>query len=211
MKLTLDSWRAGAPIPAKFAFGDIPADGRFALSDNINPHVVWSDVPKGTKSFALIMHDPDVPSVGDDVNQEGRVVPADLARVDFYHWVLVNIPADLREIAEGADSSGVTPKGKTPGVRAYGTTGINSYTDWFAGDADMGGDYGGYDGPCPPWNDSILHHYHVTIYALDVAKLDLTGAFGGAQALAAMEGHVLGHAVHIGTYTMNPKLRGIAP
>jgi hypothetical protein len=210
MKLILDSWQTGAPIPAKFAFGDIPAEGRFALSDNINPHVVWSDAPKGTKSFALIMHDPDVPSVGDDVNQEGKVVAADLPRVDFYHWVLVNIPADLREIAEGADSSGVTPKGKTPGVLAHGTTGINSYTDWFAGDADMGGHYGGYDGPCPPWNDSILHHYHITVYALGVEKLDLSGPFNGAQALEAMEGHVLEQAAHIGTYSMNPKVRGAA-
>lgn len=61
MKLTIDSWENGAPIPAKFAFGDIPTEGRFALSDNINPHIAWSDVPTGTKSFAIIVHDPDAP------------------------------------------------------------------------------------------------------------------------------------------------------
>lgn len=206
MKLTLDSWANGAPIPVKFAFGQIPDEGHFALSDNINPKLEWSDAPAGTKSFAIICHDPDVPSSGEDVNQEGKTVPADLPRVDFYHWVLVDVPAAVTQIAEGADSAGVTPKGKAPGVQSHGKTGINSYTDWFAGDADMAGNYGGYDGPCPPWNDSILHHYHFTVYALDVAKLDLDGPFTGALALAAMEGHVLDQVAHMGTYTMNPNL-----
>ena len=91
-------------------------------------------------------------------------------------------------------------------MQGHGTTGINSYTDWFAGDADMGGNYGGYDGPCPPWNDSIMHHYHFTVYALDVEALNLEGAFTGADALAAMKGHVLDQASHMGTYTMNPNL-----
>lgn len=206
MNLTLDAWANGQPIPTKFTFGQIPVEGHFALSDNINPAISWGDVPAGTKSFAIICHDPDVPSSGEDVNQEGKTVPADLPRVDFYHWVLVNIAADTREIAEGADSSGVTPKGKAPGVQAHGKTGINSYTDWFAGDADMGGNYGGYDGPCPPWNDSIMHHYHFTVYALDVDAVNVDGAFTGADALAAMEGHVLDQASHMGTYTMNPNL-----
>ena len=51
-------------------------------------------VPAGTRSFAIICHDPDVPSQGDDVNQEGRVVPATLPRVDFFHWVLVDLPPE---------------------------------------------------------------------------------------------------------------------
>ena len=155
MKVNINGWADGASIPTKFAFGKIPTEGRFELADNINPEISWSDAPAGTKSFAIICHDPDVPSSGEDVNQEGKTVPADLPRVDFYHWVLVDVPADQSGIAEGADCLGVTPKGKAPGQQAHGITGINSYTDWFAGDADMGGEYGGYDGPCPPWNDSI--------------------------------------------------------
>ncbi len=203
MKVKIPSWADGASIPEKFAFGKIPAEGRFALSSNINPAIEWSDAPEGTKSYAIICHDPDVPSSGDDVNQEGKTVPSDLPRMDFYHWVLVNIPADITQIAEGADSASVTPKGKTPGQQAYGLTGINSYTDWFAGDADMAGNYGGYDGPCPPWNDSILHHYHFTVYALDVEQLDLKGAFNGSDALAAFDDHVLAKASYVGTYNMN--------
>ena len=101
----------------------------------------------------------------------------------------------------------MTPRGKTAGLRSYGRTGINSYTDWFSGDADMGGEYGGYDGPCPPWNDSIVHHYHFTVYALDVERVHLDGTFTGPDALAAIKGHVLAEASHIGTYTMNRDLR----
>jgi Raf kinase inhibitor-like YbhB/YbcL family protein len=210
MKLSVDGVANGAPISPKFAFGNIPAKGHFELSDNINPHLTWSDAPAGTKSFAIIMHDPDVPSSGDDVNQEGKIVPPDLPRVNFYHWVLINVPAGLSEITEGADSNVVTPTGKAVGEQPHGHTGINSYTDWFTGDPDMGGNYGGYDGPCPPWNDSIMHHYHFTIYALDIEKLDLDGAFTGAQALAAMDGHILDQALQMGTYSMNPAVRNAA-
>ncbi|HAI28405.1 MAG TPA: phospholipid-binding protein, partial [Thalassospira sp.] len=71
---------------------------------------------------------------------------------------------------------------------------------------DMGGDYGDYDGPCPPWNDSIIHHYHFTVYALDTDKIDLPEPFTGPDALAAIEGHVLGKASYMGTYTMNRDL-----
>jgi len=70
----------------------------------------------------------------------------------------------------------------------------------------MEGDYFGYDGPCPPWNDSIVHHYVFTVYALDVAQLPLAGKFGGAEARKATEGHVLASAAITGTYTLNPRL-----
>ena len=206
MKLSIEGWDDGAPIPTKFAFGKIPAEGRFETSDNISPAISWSDAPAGTKSFALICHDPDVPSSGEDVNIEGKQVPASLPRVDFYHWVLVNIPASTTSLAEGVGANGITPKGKPAGVKAHGETGLNSYTDWFAGDADMGGNYADYDGPCPPWNDSIIHHYHFTVYALDTDKVDLPEPFTGPDALAAIEGHLLDKASYMGTYTMNRDL-----
>jgi Raf kinase inhibitor-like YbhB/YbcL family protein len=206
LKVQIEGWDDGAAIPAQFAFGQIPAEGRFALGGNISPAISWSGAPAGTRSFALICHDPDVPSVGDDVNQEGKTVPADLPRVDFYHWVVVDIPADRSSIGKGAASSGVTPGGKAAGRKAYGIAGLNNYTDWFAGDADMGGEYADYDGPCPPWNDSIIHHYHFTVYALDIETTGLSGSFGGPEALAAIEGHVLAQGSYMGTYTMNRDL-----
>ncbi len=70
----------------------------------------------------------------------------------------------------------------------------------------MGGDYYGYDGPCPPWNDSLVHHYVFTVFALDTDLLDLAEGFGGNDARSAIEGHVLGSAELIGTYTLNPRL-----
>ncbi len=204
----IPAWENGASIPDKFAFCKKDAETHVALSDNINPLIKWGNAPSGTKSFAIICHDPDVPSSGEDVNQEGKIVPSDLPRVDFYHWVLVDIPADINEISEAQDANGVTAKGKTPEEKTYGRTGDSSYTDWFAGDADMGGDYGGYDGPCPPWNDSIMHHYHFTVYALDATSLGLEGSFTGAEALEAMEGHILAKQSHSGTYSLNPEVVG---
>ncbi|AKH22082.1 YbhB/YbcL family Raf kinase inhibitor-like protein [Sedimenticola thiotaurini] len=207
MKLTSNQIKDNQPIPVSNAFGTHDATTHVALADNRNPDLSWDDVPEGTRSFVLICHDPDVPSKPDDVNQEDREVPADLPRVDFYHWVLVDIPADQRQIAAGADSDGITPKGKPGGASpAGGIRGINNYTDWFAGDADMAGDYYGYDGPCPPWNDSILHRYCFTLYALDIESCGLSGRFGGPEALAAIEGHVLESASITGTYAINPRV-----
>ena len=154
--VTIDGWENGVAIPERFAFCQPAQEGHVTLGANRSPGIAWSEAPAGTASFAIICHDPDVPSVGDDVNQEGRTIPADLPRVDFYHWVLVDIPANLSELAEGTDSDGVTAGGKPPGTTDHGTRGINNYTDWFAGDADMKGEYGGYDGPCPPWNDTLI-------------------------------------------------------
>ena len=208
LSIDIKAWPNGATIPARYAFGKPGEDGPFALSDNISPMIQWSNPPEGTKSFALICHDPDVPSSAEDVNQAGRTVPASLPRVSFFHWVLVNIPASTTQLDEGAGSEGVTPRGKSVGSTPVGVTGQNSYTDWFAGDDDMKGVYGDYDGPCPPWNDSIVHHYHFTLFALDVSSLDVAGAFSGADALEAMEGHILDQASHVGTYSMNPEVLG---
>ena len=207
LSVTIDGWPNNGPIPEEYAFGIPAEEGHVALGSNRSPGIRWSGAPEATRSFAIICHDPDVPSRGDDVNQEGRTVPADLPRVDFHHWVLVDLPGGVGSLAAGADSDGVTSRGKTPGRAEHGVRGINNYTDWFASDPEMKGDYGGYDGPCPPWNDSIVHHYHFTVYALDVESLALSGRFGGPEALKAMEGHVLARGEWIGTYTLNPALK----
>ena len=207
MQLRSDSFENGQPIPATFTFGKV-ADP-FALSDNHSPHLAWRDAPPLTRSFVLTCIDPDVPSKGDDVNQAGRTVPADLPRVEFVHWLMANIPAECGELAAGACSDGVTPRGKRDPIGPPGSVqGVNDFTGWFSGDDDMGGEYLGYDGPCPPWNDSLPHHYHFKLYALDVVELALVKGFSREQLQVAMAGHVLDEAELIGTCSLNPAVQG---
>jgi hypothetical protein len=207
MRLWSNSFENDARIPGEFAFAVPDPAHRIRLSDNRNPHLAWDEVPAGTQSFVLVCHDVDVPSRGDDVNQDGREVPASLPRVDFFHWTLVDIPPSVREIEAGSYSREVTPRGKGGPASANGTRqGVNDYTQWFAGDHDMSGDYYGYDGPCPPWNDAIVHHYVFTLYALDLERLPLDGTFTGSQVRQAIKGHVLAEAAIGGIYTLNPRL-----
>ena len=210
MQIRSDDFSQNDPIPAVFAFGRRGTNGEpCVLSDNRNPHLAWRDVPERTASFVLMCIDTDVPTVGEDVNQAGREVPAGLPRAEFTHWLMVDIPVDCRELSAGSCSDGVVAHGKRdpfgpPGARQ----GLNDYTGWFAGDAGMGGDYFGYDGPCPPWNDALLHHYHFRVYALDVARLELPDRFTLSDVRAAMAGHVLAEAALTGTYTLNPRIAG---
>jgi len=201
MKLESRSFADGARIPPAFAMG-VPGDAGPVPGPNKSPHFAWRDAPPGARSFALLCHDRDVPSKADDVNKTDRKVPYDLPRVDFYHWVLVDIPAARHELPEAVDSNGITAKGKPVGATDHGRRGANSYGDWFGSDPAMGGTYGGYDGPWPPFNDERLHHYVFTLYALDVASLDLPATFTGPDALAAMKGHVLASATWTGTYAL---------
>jgi len=92
---------------------------------NRSPHLVWSEVPEGTKSFAISVIDPDAP---------GR---------DFIHWLIINIPREVREIVEGEVPEGAEQIVNDFGIEEYG-------------------------GPCPP---SGIHRYFFTIYALDTEKL----------------------------------------
>jgi Raf kinase inhibitor-like YbhB/YbcL family protein len=208
MKLSSTAFADNQRIPSEHAFCAPDPKTHVALSHNRNPPFAWSALPSGTRSLALICHDPDVPSRGDDVNKEGRAIPAGLPRVDFYHWVLVDLAPDAAPIQAGEFSAGVTARGKKGPEGPRGTRqGVNDYTLWFASDKDMSGDYFGYDGPCPPWNDTIPHHYVFTLYALDVAKCAVNGTFKGADVLAAIKGHVLGQAGVTGIYSLNPAVK----
>lgn len=209
MKLSSASFTDGDRLPAELAFC-VPGDeSRVCLGGNRNPHLLWDEVPDGTRSFALVCHDPDVPSKGDDVNQEGRSVPFDLPRVDFFHWLLVDIPADRREIAAGSFSAEVTPGGKPGPAAALGTRqGVNDYTAWFAADESMRGDYYGYDGPYPPPNDQRMHRYFFRVFALGTDRLELPARFTAGDVFHAMQGNVLAETAIHGTYCLNPKLAG---
>jgi Raf kinase inhibitor-like YbhB/YbcL family protein len=207
MKLWSDSWANGDRIGADYAAGRLDDAGNIGFSANINPHLAWSELPAGTKSLALVCHDFDVPSKGDDVNQSDREIPSDLPRVDFFHWLLVDLPPSVTQIAAGEFSRGFTPRGKPGPAAAHGARqGLNDYTGWFAGDAERAGNYFGYDGPFPPWNDSLVHHYVFTLYALGVARLPVDGHFNGAQVREALAGKVLDAATYSGTYTLNKRL-----
>ena len=208
MKLWTNDFSDGDRIPGAFAFGLPDATDHVAFGSNRNPHLAWSGVPDGTRSLAVIVHDRDVPTRPDDVNQEGREIPADLLRADFFHWILIDLAPDVTELVTGSFSDGVVPHGKDAAEGPLATRqGINDYTGWFEGDPAMRGDYYGYDGPCPPWNDSLVHHYEFTLFALDVDKVDVAVRFTGPDLRAALAGHVLDSASFVGTYTLNPRLR----
>src|SRR5690606_5794767 len=112
MRLYSESFNDMGPIPARCAFCAPDPKSHVTLSENRNPHLAWDGLPAGTKSLVLICHDKDVPSKPDDVNKEGRSIPADLPRVDFFHWVLVDLKPDGGPIREGEFASAVTARGK---------------------------------------------------------------------------------------------------
>jgi Raf kinase inhibitor-like YbhB/YbcL family protein len=204
MQIISESFEHRQRIPAEFAMGT--AEG---FGGNRNPHLRWSDAPAGTRSFALLCIDPDAPTDGALVANEAIDIPVEHPRGDFVHWVMVDIPADVHELAAGSCSDGVTARGKpAPGGPVGARHGVNDYSGWFAGDADMGGDYLGYDGPYPPAHDLRLHRYFFRVFALDVARLDLPARFTAADAFRAMHGHVLAEAAIHGTYSLNANVKG---
>ena len=207
MKLWSDDFAEGDRLPVTFAAGKPDGAGRGAFSDNLNPHLAWDDVPAGTRSLVLICHDRDVPSRGDDVNKADREVPPELPRVDFFHWVLVDLPPVVTAIVRGEFSTSFVAKGKPGPDTLHGARhGINDFTHWFASDPGNAGQYFGYDGPFPPFNDSLMHHYTFTLYALSVPKLALDGSFDGEQVRAAIKDQVLAQASLTATYTLNQRL-----
>ena len=104
---------------------------------NVSPQLSWTDPPAGTKSLALTMFDPDAPTGS-----------------GFWHWLALNLPADLRELPAGAG----TPGGAMPD-----------------GSVQARNDYGfvGYGGPCPPQGDHP-HRYLFTLYAVSEGALPVT-------------------------------------
>jgi Raf kinase inhibitor-like YbhB/YbcL family protein len=204
MRIWSDSFEHRGRIPAEFAMGTPEGFG-----GNRNPQLAWADAPEGTRSFVLLCIDTDAPTDPSTVGREDLEIPVAQPRAEFVHWVLVDIPASVHHIEAGSCSDGVTARGKRnppgpPGSRQ----GLNDYTGWFAGDARMQGDYFGYDGPYPPFNDLRLHRYFFRLFALDVERLELPERFTAADVLHAVTAHELTEAAIYGTYSLNPKVQG---
>jgi len=204
MRIWSDSFEHRGRIPSEFAMGTPEGFG-----GNRNPHLAWADAPEGTRSFALLCIDTDAPTDASTVGREDMEIPVAQPRADFVHWVLVDVPASVHRMEAGSCSDGVTARGKRnppgpPGSRQ----GLNDYTGWFAGDAGMQGEYLGYDGPYPPFNDLRLHRYFFRLFALDVERLELPERFTAADVLHAVTAHELTEAAIYGTYSLNPKVQG---
>lgn len=114
-ELTSTDAQPGQPLAEKFTFSGLGCQGQ-----NISPALNWTNPPEGTKSFALMVHDPDAITGGAGV----------------WHWVVINIPADARSIPQGA---GTADGAMLP-------AGSRQITNDYAGFINSPG----WGGPCPP-------------------------------------------------------------
>src|SRR5215475_2232951 len=90
-KLTSPDIKLNRTIAEEQVFNGFGCSGK-----NISPALSWSGAPKATKSFALLVHDPDAPTGG----------------AGWWHWLVVNIPASVTELkkdAGKADGSNLPP------------------------------------------------------------------------------------------------------
>lgn len=205
LRVSVDSFKNGGMIPNKYAFCVPAAQGHTTGGPDISPSISWSKGPRRTKSYAIVLYDTDSPAEHREMmNKEGVTMTAAIKRHNFYHWVLVDIPPNIRSLKEGADSNARVVHGKPATPAAAGVRGLNGYTKVTANNDAMKGQYYGYDGPCPPWNDEVAHHYHFTVYALSVKSLALPKDFDAAAALDAMKAKILAQGEELGLYTQNP-------
>jgi Raf kinase inhibitor-like YbhB/YbcL family protein len=210
LKVTVDSFQNGKMIPEKYAFCAPAAQGHTTAGANISPRISWSKGPAGTKSYVIVLYDTDAPAEQrEKMNKEGETLTADVRRKDFFHWILVDIPPKVTSLPEGAESDARVLHGK-PATTKLGLRGLNDYTKVTVANDAMKGQYFGYDGPCPPWNDENVHHYYFTVYALSVRKLALGRDFDGPAVMEAIKGKVLAQGEELGLYTQNPE-KGAKP
>lgn len=150
MRLSSAAFDDGGMLPPRFT-----CDG-----DGVSPPLAWDDVPDGTQGFALLCEDPDAPS--------GL----------FIHWVLYNLTAGSRELAEGIPKDAVLSIGARQGTNSFGDV--------------------GYGSACPPPGDDE-HRYIFKLYALDT-DLALEPGARREQLLDEMRDHVLTEAQLTGKY-----------
>jgi hypothetical protein len=218
MTLTSSAVKNGQRLPFKYGYCQPNGSGEVKISNDISPPLTWTGAPTGTKSYALMLVDPDASS-SPNFDVKGVRVPVHKDRMRVYQWTDANIPLSMTSLPEGAGSKGFVIGGKKPGQTKYGLMGLNIYTGAFkspyasritfppATAKTIQGNYGQYDGPCAPWNDAIVHQYTFYVFALNISHLALPkdGMFKGAALVKAMSGHVLARASLLTPYTNNPK------
>jgi Raf kinase inhibitor-like YbhB/YbcL family protein len=138
-----------------FAYGGVIPDCYSRVAGNLSPPLEWKNVPDSTKSFALIMRN------------------IDPSRWHYIHWVLLNIPADVRYLPEGAGRRALVP-GESSGI-------------------------GGYMGVIPD-KEQRFHRYVFTLYALDTTLATDTTPTEIEQIEQLAAGHVLAKAELMGRY-----------
>lgn len=151
MKLKSKDIKDGEKLPARHVFNGMGYEG-----DNISPQLAWEDVPEGTKSFVVTCYDPDAPTGS-----------------GWWHWLVVNLPAETRELPQGAGS----------GMAPLPATALQTRTDFGTS---------GYGGAAPP--KGRTHRYIFTVHAIDVEKLDVDENASGAMVGFNINFHSLGSA-----------------
>jgi Raf kinase inhibitor-like YbhB/YbcL family protein len=156
-KVSSDTIKQGGKISMDQVFNGFGCTGK-----NISPDLKWSGEPKDTKAFAVTVYDPDAPTGS-----------------GWWHWVAVNIPADVHSLSANAGSAG--------GEMPKGT--IQTQTDFGKP---------GYGGPCPP--PGKPHHYIFTVFALK-APLQVEPAASGAMVGYFLNQNKLASAKIVSTFT----------
>jgi Raf kinase inhibitor-like YbhB/YbcL family protein len=131
---------------------------------NLSPQLSWRGFPAETKSFAITVHDPDAPTGS-----------------GFWHWLALNIPADVNDLATGAGSEG------SDGLPDGALQLRNDAGTW------------GYVGSAPPPGD-VPHRYVHTVHALDVERLDVEADSSAAVAGFNLRFHAIARAQVVPVY-----------
>ncbi|MDX2095795.1 MAG: YbhB/YbcL family Raf kinase inhibitor-like protein [Alphaproteobacteria bacterium] len=192
--LEVEGVAAGAPIPEAQALCVPVAGGKSRpVAAAQRPAFRWSGAPEGTRSFAVFMMDPDVPADFTDAGKEGKTIAETAKRQEFFHWGVVDIAPDVTTIAGGKADTALPSGRELP--NSLGAAGYVPHP-------------GQYGGPCPPWNDARIHHYHFIVLALDAPApaLPADTAKSAFDRLMASP-HLLDKATVVGTYTLNAALR----
>jgi Raf kinase inhibitor-like YbhB/YbcL family protein len=203
--VTSTSFTAGSRIPDKHVYCAPADNGKFKTGANQSPHLSWSGAPKETKFYAIVTVDPDVPANFDKVNQDRETISRSVPRRDFYHWVLINIPAATTSLPEGV-GKGVPSPDDPLSLNYFGIPGVNDYQNAIRNANTITSNFVGYDGPCPPWNDTRLHNYRFIVYALGQQAPGLFANFRAQDVLPYLEKYALAKGELVGTYSTYKKL-----